>query len=62
VTFAVLVALIWIALAVVAVGLVNVAKWMVQASTRQATADGWRSDTRATERPTKQFASTARRR
>jgi hypothetical protein len=62
VTFAVLVALIWIALAVVAVGLVNVAKWMVQTSTRHATADGRRSDTRATQRPTKQLASTARRR
>jgi hypothetical protein len=62
VTFAVLVALIWIVLAVVAVGLVNVAKWMVQTSTRHAVADGRRSDTPAADRPTKRLASTAGRR
>ena len=58
VTFAVLVALIWITLAVIAVGLVNVAKWMLQTSTRHAGADGRHGDTRPTERPITQLEPT----
>ena len=61
-TVAVLVALIWITLAVIAVGLVNVAKWMVQTSTRHAVADGQHGDSRPTGRPIKQLEPTSPRR
>jgi nitrate reductase NapE component len=62
VTFAVLVVLMWIALAVIAVGLVNVAKWMVQTSTRHAVADGGPDDTRTIERPITRLEPTTPRR
>ena len=62
VSFAGLVALMWITLAVVAVGLVNVAKWMVQTSSRHAVADGRHGDTRPTERPITQLEPTNQRR
>jgi len=62
VSVAVLVALIWITLAVIAVGLVNVAKWMVQTSTRHANTDGRDDDTRPTRRPVMQLQPTTPRR
>jgi hypothetical protein len=68
VTVAVLVALAWLALAVIAVGLVNVAKWIVQTSTRQAVADGHavaegrHGDTLPTGRPITQLEPTTPRR
>ena len=62
VTFAVVVALMWTTVAVITVGLVNVAKWMVQASTRHAVADGRHDDTRPTRRPVMQLQPTTRRR
>jgi hypothetical protein len=49
---------IWIALAVIAVGLVNVAKWIVQTSSRHAVADGLHDDTRTTRRPVLQLEPT----
>jgi hypothetical protein len=62
VTFAVLVVLMWITLAVFAVGLVNVAKWVVQRSTRHAVADGRHGDTRPTRPPITQLEPTTARR
>jgi hypothetical protein len=58
VAVALLVALIWIALAVIAVGLVNVAKWIVQTSSRHAVADGLHDDTRTKRRPVMQLEPT----
>jgi hypothetical protein len=68
VTFVVVVALIWIAVAVITVGLMNVAKWMAQASTRHAVADVRHDDTRPTQptqpmrRPVMQLQPTTPRR
>jgi hypothetical protein len=58
VTFAVVVALMWITLAVITVGLMNVAKWMVQTSTRHAITDGRRDDTGPMRRPITQLEPT----
>jgi hypothetical protein len=62
VTFVVLVALMWIALAIIVVGLVNVAKRMVQTSTRHPDADEPHDDTRPTRRPVMQLQPTTPRR
>jgi hypothetical protein len=62
VTVAVLVAVTWITLAVVAVGLLNVAKWMVQTSTRQVVTDGAQGDTLPTGRAATQLEPTTPRR
>jgi hypothetical protein len=62
VTFAVVVALMWITLAVITVGLVNVAKGMVPTSTRHPVADGRHDDTQPTRRPVMQLQPTTRQR
>jgi hypothetical protein len=48
----------WITLAVITVGLMNVAKWMVQTSTRHAITDGRRDDTGPMRRPITQLEPT----
>ena len=60
--FAVLVALMWITLAVITVALMNVAKGMVQTSTRHPVTDGRHDDTRPTRRPVMQLQPTTPRR